>query len=213
MSKPQTIIYVSEQQLFYSKSHKDYVYRSVRIQSNSEEAAEPAPKRFNQKRIPPAITSTSSNMAPSRSSTRQRQSTLAKAIGDPFPTNNINESDTRKKPLNFNIDSLSDQIYPSTKPSLKSLIQEMGFADKSPEYKACIDFLEAISPKNKAKHTDEVIDLISSDESLNKMDILYIDNKLSSNITNTNANKEATQEEHEKLEDDNNNQEVDKPIN
>ena len=31
MSKSQTIIYVSEQQLFYSKSYKDYVYRSVRI--------------------------------------------------------------------------------------------------------------------------------------------------------------------------------------
>ena len=61
-----------------------------------------------------------------------------------------------------------------------------------------MDFLEAISPKNKAKHTDEVIDLISSDESLNKMDILDI--KPSSNITDTNANKEATQEEHEKLE-------------
>ena len=86
----------------------------------------------------------------------------------------------------------------------------MGFADKSPEYKACMDFLEAISPKNKAKYTDEVIGLISSDESPNKMDILYIES--SNNIANNNANKEATQEEHEKLEDDNNNQEVDEPM-
>ena len=31
MSKSQTIIYVSEQQLFYSNSYKDYVYQSVWI--------------------------------------------------------------------------------------------------------------------------------------------------------------------------------------
>ena len=150
-------------------------------------------------------------MPPSRRSTRQRHSTLAIAFGDPIPINTINESGTRKKPVNFNIDS-PDQIYPSAKPSLKSPIQEMGFADKSSEYKACMKFLEAISPKNKAKQTDEVIDLISSDESPNKMDILYIDNKTSSKVTDNNANKEATQEEHKKLEDDNNNQEVDEPM-
>ena len=86
----------------------------------------------------------------------------------------------------------------------------MGFADKSPEYKACMDFLEALSPKNKAKHTDEIIDLISSDESPSKMDILYIEPNI--NIANTIANKKATQEEHEKLEEDNNNQEVDEPM-
>ena len=34
MSKTQTIIYVSEQQLFLSNSHKDYVYQSVRINYN-----------------------------------------------------------------------------------------------------------------------------------------------------------------------------------
>ena len=151
-------------------------------------------------------------MAPSRRSTGQRHSTFAKAFGDPIPINIIDESDTRKKPVNFNIDSPSDQIYPSAKPSLKSPIQEMGFADKSPEYKACMNFLEAIIPKNKAKQTDKVIDLILSDESPNKMDILYIDNKTSSNLTDNSANKEATQEEHEKLEDDNNNQEVDEPM-
>ena len=178
--------------------------------SNSEEAAELSPKRMNQEKSPPATTSTSENMALSRRSTRHRQSTLAKAFGDPIPINSINESDTSKKPLNFNIDSPSDQIYPPAKPSLKSLIQEMGFADKSPEYKACMDFLETFSPKNKGKHTDEVIDLILSDESPNKMDILYIEP--SSNIADTNADKQATQEEHEKLEDDNNNQEVDEPM-
>ena len=84
----------------------------------------------------------------------------------------------------------------------------MGFADKSLEYQACMNFLEAISPKNKAEEMDEVIDLILSDESPNKMDILYVENKKSSNKTDNTTDKEATQEEHEKLEDDNNNQEV-----
>ena len=148
-------------------------------------------------------------MVSSRRSTRHRQPTLAKTFENPIPINNINESDSSKKP-NFNIDSPSDQIYPPEKPSLKSLIQEMGFTDNSPEYRACISFLEAISPKNKAKHTDEVIDLISSDESPNKMDFLYIEQ--SSNTANTIDNKEATQEENEKLEDDNNNQEIDEPM-
>ena len=80
----------------------------------------------------------------------------------------------------------------------------MGFADNSPEYQACMNFLEAISPKNKANQTDEVIDLISSDESPNKMNILYIENKRSSNEAENITNNDATQEEHEKLEDDNN---------
>ena len=75
-----------------------------------------------------------------------------------------------------------------------------------------MNFLEAISPKNKAKQTDEVIDLISSDESPNKMDILYIENKKSSNEADNNTNNDATQEEHEKLEDDNNNQEVEETM-
>ena len=127
--------------------------------SSNSEADEPSPKRINQKKTPAATTSTSANMPPSRRSSRQRQSTLAKAFGDPIPINTINESDTRTKPVNFNIDS-PDQIYPSAKP----------------------------------------------------MDILYIDHKASSKVTDKNANKEATQEEHEKLEDDNITQEVDEPM-
>ena len=74
-----------------------------------------------------------------------------------------------------------------------------------------MNFPEAISPKNKAKHINEVIDIISPDESPNKMDSLYIEPR--SNIANTNANKEATQEEYEKLEDGNNNPNVDEPMN
>ena len=71
-----------------------------------------------------------------------------------------------------------------------------------------MNFLEAISPKKQAEEMDEVIELILSDESPNKMDILYVENKKSSNKTDNTTDKEATQEEHEKLEDDNNNQEV-----
>ena len=154
--------------------------------SNSEEAAEPSPNRIDQKNTPPATTSTVENMVPSRRSTRHRQPTLAKAFGNPIPINNINESDSSKK-LNFKIDSPSDQIYSPEKPSLKSLIQEIGFTDKSPEYRACMTFLEAISPKYKAKNTDEVFDLISSDESPNKIDILCIE--ACSNIANTTETK------------------------
>ena len=75
-----------------------------------------------------------------------------------------------------------------------------------------MNFLEAISPKNIAKQTDEVIDLISSDESPNKMDILYIENKKSSNEADNTTNNDATQEENEKLEGDNNNQEVEETM-
>ena len=115
--------------------------------SSNSEAAEPSPKRANQKKAPPATTSTSVNMAPRKRSTGHCQSALAKAFGDHIPINTIEESTTHRKPVNFNIDSPSDQIYSPTKTNLKSLIQEMGFADKSPEYRASMNFLEAISPK------------------------------------------------------------------
>ena len=83
----------------------------------------------------------------------------------------------------------------------------MGFTDTTPEYQACMNFLEAISPRNKEKTTDEIIDLISSDDSPNKMEIMYVDTKQGGKQTDNTIN-EATQEEHEKLEDDNNNEEA-----
>ena len=70
-----------------------------------------------------------------------------------------------------------------------------------------MNFLEASSPKNKGKQTDEVVDLISSDESPNKTVILYIENKISNNEVDNNTNNNAMQEENEKAEDDKNNQE------
>ena len=173
--------------------------------SSNSEAAEPSPKRANQKKTPPA--STSVNMAPMRRSIRQRHSTLAEAFGDPIPINTIEESITHKKPVKFNIDSPPDHMNSPTIPSLKSFIQEMGFTDKTPEYQVCMNFL-AISPTNKVKQTDEVINLISSGESPNKTVVLCIENKKNSNEADNTANNDATQEEHEKLEDDNNNQEA-----
>ena len=55
--------------------------------SSNSEAAKPSPKRINQKKTLPATTSTSSDTAPSRRSTGQRHSTLAKAFGDRIPIN------------------------------------------------------------------------------------------------------------------------------
>ena len=40
----------------------------------------------------------------------------------------------------------------------------MGFSDKTPEYRACMKFLEAISPQNNTRNQEETenIDLICS---------------------------------------------------
>ena len=77
--------------------------------SSTSEAAEPSPKRVNQKKTPPATTSTSANMAPTRRSIRQRHLTMAKAFGDPIPINTIEEPAAHKNPVKINIDSPPDQ--------------------------------------------------------------------------------------------------------
>ena len=110
--------------------------------------------------------------------------------------------------MKFNIDSPPDQQTSPAKPGLKALIQEMGFTDKTPEYQACMNFLEAIRPKNKEKTTDEIIDLISSDDSPNKMEFPYVETKQGGGKQTDNTFNKATQEEYEKLEDDNNNEEA-----
>ena len=43
---------------------------------------------------------------------------------------------------------------PDRKPSLKSLISEMGFHEKSPEYQACVKMLDAIRPKDRTDTTE-----------------------------------------------------------
>ena len=51
----------------------------------------------------------------------------------------------------------------------------MGFSEKTPEHKACIQFIQAISPKHKTNIFDEVIDLTSpaelDDEKMDNNDI------------------------------------------
>ena len=80
----------------------------------------------------------------------------------------------------------------------------MGYTDRTREYQACVNFLEVISPNNKGKTTDKIIDLISSDDNPKKMEILCVETKQGGKQMDSTGN-EATQEEHEKLEDDNNN--------
>ena len=53
-------------------------------------------------------------------------------------------------------------------PSLNSLIQEMGFTEKTPKYKACVQFILAISPKHKPTTASDVIDLTPTTEAENK---------------------------------------------
>ena len=107
----------------------------------------PSPKRLNQKPTPP----TNSDM-PTRKFTRNRQSTLANALGDPVPINTINMRNREvKTTLRFEIDFPTDKPETCSKPSLKSLKQEMGFTYKTSEYEACVNFLESICPKNKKK--------------------------------------------------------------
>ena len=55
----------------------------------------------------------------------------------------------------------------------------MGFAEKSPQYQACLKFIEAISPKNITKEID-VVDLTSPTEEKtidNNNDILFVKDK------------------------------------
>ena len=127
-----------------------------------------SPKLLNQKCTPPTI-----KAVPQRKSTRNRQSALSTAFGNPNGINNTNEG---QKTIRFEIDSPPDKTNTDNYPSLKSLIQEMGFTEKIPQYQACGKFIEVISPKNNKKQTD-VVDLTSptEDETNDKNnDILFV---------------------------------------
>ena len=69
----------------------------------------------------------------------------------------------------------------------------MGFTDKTPEYQACMNFREAVSPKNEEKPTDKILDLISLDDSPNKMEILFIKRKQGGKQGDDNTINKATQ--------------------
>ena len=55
----------------------------------------------------------------------------------------------------------------------------MGFTEKTPQYRACVKLIEAISPKSKTSHRD-VVDLTSSTEDNyttdNNNDIIFVKN-------------------------------------
>ena len=57
----------------------------------------------------------------------------------------------------------------------------MGFSEKTPEYKACMQFIQAISPKHKTSTTNNVIDLTSpaeaEDETMENDDIFCVNTK------------------------------------
>ena len=108
-----------------------------------------------------------------RKSTRNRQATLATAHGNPILISTIQiTSSTGTK--QFEIDSPPEKSKQDS-PSLKSLLQEMGFSKKTPEYKACLQFIQAISPKHRTSTTNNVIDLTSpaeaEDETMENDDI------------------------------------------
>ena len=96
--------------------------------STTSETSAPSPKRLNQKKRLPT-TSTSVTTILTKRSVRHRQSTLANALGDPIPISTIDEAKSNLQPVRFNIDSPLDQPTSSAKPSLKSLIHEMGFSE------------------------------------------------------------------------------------
>ena len=101
--------------------------------SASSEDIAPSPKRQNKKRTPPANAT-----EPLRKSTRNRQSALSDAFGNPVPINAINNKydEEKKGSIQFQIDSPLDKRDTDNYPSLKSLIQEMGFTENTPQYRA-----------------------------------------------------------------------------
>ena len=84
----------------------------------SEENNSPAPKRQNQKIAPPTIAT--------RNSTRARQATLATALENPILINTIQVTKATET-KQIEIDSPPEKSEQDP-PSLKSLIQEMGFS-------------------------------------------------------------------------------------
>ena len=161
-----------------------------------------SPKRRNQKSTPP--TPLASAVAPQKKLTRNCQSAPTKASENAVPINTINEKDNEnnegQKEFRFEIDSPHEKPKPEY-PSLKSLIQDVGFTEKIPQYQACVKFVEAISPKHSARQT-EVVDLTSptEDENVdNNNDILFLKDIDTQKTGDTEMQED---EEHNKLEEE-----------
>ena len=106
--------------------------------STASEKSSPTPKRLNQKKTFPTVIAELI-----RKSVQNRQSTLAKLLGSPVLINTIaKKTEGQKKTIQFSMESPPDKTTRNTKPSLKTLIQEIVFAYKSPEFQACVKFLQ-----------------------------------------------------------------------
>ena len=85
---------------------------TTRLSDNDEQSSTfsediaPSPKRRNQKRTPPTIST-----VPQRKSTRNRQSALSTSFGNPVPINTISDknNDGKQKSFRFEIDSPPDK--------------------------------------------------------------------------------------------------------
>ena len=114
-------------------SHSD----DSRSTTSSDDVAR-SPKRQVQKSTPPTA------LEPPRKSTRNCQWALTNAFGNAVPINTINKKDNKnnegQKEFRFEIDSPPEKPK-SEYSSLKSLIQEMGFTEKTPQFQACVKFI------------------------------------------------------------------------
>ena len=82
----------------------------------------------------------------------------------------------------------------------------MGFSKKNPEYKACIQFIQAISPKHNTNIIDKVNDVTSPAEAHDgKMDNDVICCKNSKKIEDLENEQLTNEEEHGAIDDINDN--------
>ena len=81
----------------------------------------------------------------------------------------------------------------------------MGFTEKTAEYKACVQFIEAISPKHKPTTTSNIIDLTSpaeaEDETMENNDILFVNTK-DKEVKEKEDKQPQNDEEHGTMDDD-----------
>ena len=87
----------------------------------------------------------------------------------------------------------------------------MGFSEKTHQYRACVKFIEAISPKNKTGHT-EVVDLTSppiEDETTDtNNEMLFINTKICQESGVDQNKKNVDDKKHEGQGEDNSKQAI-----
>ena len=81
----------------------------------------------------------------------------------------------------------------------------MGLSEKTPEYKACLQFIQSISPKYKTSSTNNVIDLTSpaeaEDETMENDDIFCVNTKDIETKQGQVDEQPNNEKEHEKIDD------------